>query len=378
MSHNPSETILLSGYYGAMNIGDEAILYGALDSLSNHYSEINVASVEPSRTAKSHEVETIPTLTQEPLTWLSKLREVDELFIGGGGLLEPKNTAKYGIMVSLALLSRTKVSWYCVGVSPTPSIFDEKVYRSVLEASDYVSVRDAESRNELRTAGVSSNIDVIPDPAFRTDALPSADFETPPSYICVVLRKCDWRPIDKTTLATALDQIVRETGTPILFTPFEDRPDDWETIQKTQEIMEEDSLIYDGEITVGRMNYLIKNSNLVIGMRLHSIILAAANRIPSVTLSYAEKCDRITSQIYDYSALDCGQFSEEDLVRRAINRIQSAQDIPVKTTELREQAGSIPSNRDCKKTRPLDKVRLVLLTVLAVFNWAINYKWRSN
>jgi len=377
-SNTRSSSALLCGYYGAMNIGDEAILYSTLSRISPIFSKTFVSSVDPAQTSEIHKVPTIPTFTQEPLTWISNLREVDELIIGGGGLLEPKNTVKYSIMVSLAVLTQTKVSWYCVGVSPSSNRVDELMYRSIIEASHYVSVRDARSQSELRTAGVASNIDIIPDPAFRKGVLPLTAVETPSSYICVVLRKCEWKPIDTDTLATALDRIVRNTDTPILFTPFEDRRGDWKTIQETQDMMEEDSLVYDGDITVGYMNYLIKNSDLVIGMRLHSIILAAANEVPSVTLSYAEKCDQITSQIYDGPVLDCSQFTDDDLVEQVLDRIQGIPNLSKRAAKLRENAGSISPKREYTKVPIKYKLRLILLTTIAVINWTINHKWRSN
>ena len=373
-----SKTALISGFYGAMNIGDEAILYGAIHSISEEFSKIIVSSVNPERTSEIHGVKAIPTFTEDLSNWISELLKVDELIIGGGGLLEPKNTAKYSLMVSLAVLTQTKVSWYCVGVSPPSNQLDQSLYKAIVEASSFISVRDPGSKKELYEAGVSSDISIIPDPAFQSKALPTIKVNTPPSYICVVLRNYERNQIDTETLAMALDRIVRETETPILFTPFEDRDDDWETVRKAHNQMAESSQIYGGEIDVGHANYLIKKSELVIGMRLHSIILAAANGVPSVTLSYAEKCNRISSQIYDDHVLDCSQFVEDELVERAIGRFNTDQELSTKTSALKQDAGILPSNREYKSPTALEKLNLALFTIIALFNWVVKYRWRSN
>lgn len=313
-------SILLSGYFGAMNIGDEAILYSTLSELTAPNTKITVESVDPELTVRKHDVDAIPLLSREPITWLTMICEVDELVIGGGGLLEPKNTGKYLLMVLLASIFNTTVSWYCVGVSPTENWIDRWAYRAIIDNSDYTSVRDNGSKKDLERSGVKSHISVIPDPALKSDYLPTSQTDISGSYIAVVVRNCNWQPLNINRLSEALDTVVEETSEQILLVPFEDRYEDWNVIDKLQAAMNEDTEIYSGNISVGTMNDVMANAELVIGMRLHSIILAAANGVNFITLSYSEKCDRIAAQLGDKSPYNCSSFDQQEFVSTALER----------------------------------------------------------
>ena len=79
----------ISGSYGGMNLGDEAILEGILGELrASIPAEITVFSKNPADTLARHKVEhaiSVRSLTRKEVT--PAIRELDLLILGGGGNL---------------------------------------------------------------------------------------------------------------------------------------------------------------------------------------------------------------------------------------------------------------------------------------------------
>ena len=79
----------ISGSYGGMNLGDEAILEGILGELrASIPAEVTVFSKNPADTLARHKVEhaiNARSLTRKEVT--PAIRELDLLILGGGGIL---------------------------------------------------------------------------------------------------------------------------------------------------------------------------------------------------------------------------------------------------------------------------------------------------
>ncbi len=80
--------LVISGYYGYGNTGDEAILAALTDELRRRYPDVRltVLSAVPEATARQYGVEAIPRWSL-PAIWRA-LRGADLLISGGGGLIQ--------------------------------------------------------------------------------------------------------------------------------------------------------------------------------------------------------------------------------------------------------------------------------------------------
>ena len=80
--------ILIGGYYGGGNLGDEAILAAILQDLRNLDPSLNysVVSWDPHLTRKEHEVGAVYWRDIEALVEAS--RKADLILVGGGGLFQ--------------------------------------------------------------------------------------------------------------------------------------------------------------------------------------------------------------------------------------------------------------------------------------------------
>lgn len=82
--------VLLSGYYGFGNLGDEAILAGLAGALKQRGHEPVVLSSDPDATTATHGVEA----RHRTSGLLGALASVDAVVSGGGGLLQDKTSSR--------------------------------------------------------------------------------------------------------------------------------------------------------------------------------------------------------------------------------------------------------------------------------------------
>ncbi len=352
--------VFVVGWFGAGNIGDEAILYSELSILRNKIQgmEFTVLSFDPSRTKKLTasfpEVKRIIRMGSKLGLFRSDffgiyaaIKRADAVIIGGGGLFQDiYNFYPIPFFTSLALLARLldKPSvLYCVGIGPLKTYLGRKLCRLAMDSVKVISVRDEESIILLRKIGVRKKIHLSADPAFSLSPVQTDRVENlistygfhaggPDIGVCVQ-NLLYWRGRVKTTLAEILDSLVEKTGARIFFIPFGVYRNTWirqyasETvdIMAAKELMArmkaKSYLIDTGSLNPPEISALIENLSLMISMRLHGLILALAVKTPVIALTYKREMKirnlmkRIGKEenLFEVSSLDAGQVSERIL-----------------------------------------------------------------
>jgi len=167
-------SIAISGYYGFHNCGDEAMLGAMVGALRDRLPGcgLTVFSREPRATAGFHGVEAVPRDDLRAI-WQC-LSRVDLLISGGGGLLQDvtgwPSIAYYLGVVKMARLQRKPVFFYGQGIGPVQTGLGRMLMRYVVNQVDFVTVRDEDSREELRRLGVRRPpVQVTADPALGLD-----------------------------------------------------------------------------------------------------------------------------------------------------------------------------------------------------------------
>lgn len=142
--------VLISGYYGAGNAGDEAVLAGLLRLLAEGGEgrlRPVVLSADPERTRREHGVEARPRLAAGPL--IRELRSSLALISGGGGLLQDVTSLRscfyYWGVIRLAQALGTPVFAHAQGLGPLRRRLSQKAAAAALRRARRVSVRDEDS-----------------------------------------------------------------------------------------------------------------------------------------------------------------------------------------------------------------------------------------
>jgi polysaccharide pyruvyl transferase CsaB len=306
--------VLISGWYGNGNLGDEALLAGMLRAIgaADETIEPVVMSDDPPRTAREHGVRTRSRSRKSHRTRLFSearaLPRYDGLAIGGGGLIkdfgeDPGNVHAWLRPGIVAGLMRKPASWYAIGVDDVRHDKSRAVIRTAAARARLITVRDAGSARELLALGVERDPVVTADPAVLTVA-PLESWraeERPLVTVCPRRWKSTGAGVDRPDLeeralcelAGALDVLVERHGARVQLVPFQSVPgdDDAEVCADVASRMARspDARVLPLPDSPEAAGELVARSQLVVGTRLHSLILAAAAAVPAFGLDYMPK-----------------------------------------------------------------------------------------
>jgi polysaccharide pyruvyl transferase CsaB len=175
--------LVLSGFYGMGNAGDEAVL-AALVQLFREREPgvgITVLSADPVGTAAFYKVAAVPRM--QPGAVLAAVRRSDLFISGGGSLLQDVTSAQsllyYLGLILLACRAGRPAVVLAQGIGPIRRPAMRRLTGRILRGVQRITVRDAESAAELERLGVgqggSPPIEVTADPVFALEpASPAA------------------------------------------------------------------------------------------------------------------------------------------------------------------------------------------------------------
>ena len=321
------KNVLLSGYYGFDNAGDEAVLYAIIESLRGEgLNDITVLSAKPLETAAQYSVKAVDRWGKKAL--YQAVKNCD-LFISGGGSLLQDVTSKNGILyylglIWLALFKKKPVLVYAQGIGPIVHERNRKLTAKLLNKVQAITVRDLPSRQTLLDMGVRKDIQVGVDPVLGL-AAERIDEKSGQAELLAH----GWQPEGGPTLLVAVRPWSEEgdrlrelaltgdhfanRGWQVVFLPMHYGEDNAES-QRVAEIMHQKAIVLSGKYTPLETMALIKNSDLVLGMRLHTLIMAAVLAKPMAALSYDPKIDgfmqslRLADAILSAEQLDSAEL----------------------------------------------------------------------
>lgn len=160
--------VVLSGYFGFDNVGDEAILFSIIRALRKLEPaiEITVLSNNPAETAATYGVDTVNRWNIAEVR--AALRSADGLISGGGSLMQDATSGKtipyYAGVIKLAQIAKVPVFIYSQGIGPINGTLGKWLVKSVFNKCAGITVRDEASFALLREIGVRPPVSVVPDP----------------------------------------------------------------------------------------------------------------------------------------------------------------------------------------------------------------------
>ncbi|WP_084244327.1 polysaccharide pyruvyl transferase CsaB [Planomicrobium okeanokoites] len=308
--------IVLSGYYGFDNVGDEAILFAIIQSLKEYHPGVNltVLSNNPEKTAASYKVDAVNRWNINEVR--KALKESDCLISGGGSLLQDetgmKSISYYSGVMKIAQFLKKPVFIYAQGMGPVKSKINRQIMKHVLQRSEMITVRDKHSKSFLQSIGVSKPIQLVPDPVMGIDASGfssglTTGTDSNKRVISVSIRNWteDLSYLNK--VAVGLDQLA-DNGHEILMVPMHGKYDH-DTSKNVAGMMTNKVEIFPYDSSIEEKMAAVKESDVLLGMRLHALIFASVGNTPFVALSYDPKIDSF-AEIVDQKVL--GNVSSDD------------------------------------------------------------------
>jgi polysaccharide pyruvyl transferase CsaB len=288
--------ILISGYYGYGNVGDEAVLYSIINGIKGRLPDTNITvlSSSPESTRATYKVDAINRYSLFDI--LKHLFGCDIFISGGGSLFQDKTSSRsfiyYICLVWLAKALGKKVMVFAQGLGPLKKSFNRNLAKSILNKADLITLRDNDSVSGARFLGVKEpNIVSTADPSF------CLDFSSPvkdKKLLGIVLRPLS-RKQNYQVLAKTVDWLVNTYKYVPVFIPFH-KEKDQSVARIIAKYMSEKLEIHDPLENPVEMLAYISKLELMIGMRLHSLIFAAICNVPMLGLSYDPKVESFMKQ----------------------------------------------------------------------------------
>lgn len=327
--------IVISGYYGFGNAGDEAMLAAILEAILKVIPEakITVISGNPASTKAKYGVDAVPRLSSFKL--LKAIAECD-LFISGGGSLLQDVTSKRSLYYYLAIISMAKllnkpVMLYAQGIGPLQSAKARHYVGKVLNKVDLITVRDEHSKTELELMGVDKTpIEVTADAVLSMHPVDLTigkrlleDFNLQGTKPLVGVSVRTWKDHTqyRKILAEALDKVIENLNANVFFIPMQ-YPDDANEAKCIAALMSKKSIILDKAYNTTELLSLSGLTDVMLGIRLHSLIFTALMERPIIGISYDPKIDNFMKMMGKNTIGDLNNLSV-DLV---YNEIKSTLD----------------------------------------------------
>lgn len=324
------KNILISGYYGSKNGGDEAMLAAMLEVLRELDGDLNftVISMNPEYTKKRHNVDAVAWLNVWAI--IKKILSADLLISGGGSLLQNVTSRRslyyYLGIIFLAKFFGRKVMLYAQGIGPIRGTLAHKMMNFIVNHVDLITVRDHGSLEELRRLKINQpKIFCTADPVLAIKPVslydgkkilsryvqdagtrdeeegtskisePSA-LDALPLKVGVSVRKwIDWGSCQH-ELARAFDKLVEEKNAEIIFLPMQ-FPEDVKAAKSTAELMKKNCVVLEDEFSTHEILSLVGCMDILISIRLHALIFAGVMNVPMLGISYDPKIERFLDSI---------------------------------------------------------------------------------
>ncbi len=345
--------IVISGYYGFANAGDEAMLTAIIKSLRQADSSVNltVISGNPQVTAVKHGVASIHRFN--PFKIIAALSDCDLLLSGGGSLLQDVTSKKsllyYLSIIALGKLLDKKVMLFAHGIGPIRSGVLRKMTRAVCSKADLITVRDRDSLEELQRIGVpDAKVRLTADAVLTfkqenknqgRELLKKYGVAEGKQLVGVSVRKWGASENFLRELAKAADVLAEQRDVQIVLLPLQ-YPADTLACKKVQQYMQnkEAAVVLDTACDTELFLSLIGNLSLLIGMRLHALIFATVMEVPFIAMSYDPKIDSFVKEAEGNTVGAISNFTAADIVTLAGKLLDGDDKCQERLVSLREKA----------------------------------------
>ena len=316
---------LITGYYGFLNSGDDAILTSMCEDIKSLEvdSKITILSKKPSITEEEYKTHSAYRFSF--FSVVNEIRRTDVLLMGGGSLLQDATSTRsliyYLSILGISKLFGKKCMIYANGIGPIKKPFNRLITKLMVNKVDIITLRESLSLSELNKMGITKpKIRITADPVFSlpvheidtNEILITEGIDTSKPYVAVLFRS--WKDIDDYIGKTAniCDYIVKDLDMNIIFIPMK-YPTDLIISERIAGAMKENSYILKEKYDNNTIIQIIGKSKFILSMRLHALLYAALYNVPMIGFIYDPKVKYFLEEIKISTIEDITNFEIEDV-----------------------------------------------------------------
>ena len=285
--------IVLAGYLGCGNLGDDAVMMGFVHGLGSGF-EYTVLAGDPSETMRVHNLRAVP---RRGRSVDEAIESADAVVFPGGSVFQDSTSVRsvvyYNNIVRRAKSMGKKVLLVGQGVGPVTTFLGKRLTAAAFTAADLVVARDPAAAQTLKGIGVKRHIYAGADSAFLLP-LPRQEDDAGQygvggmRSVAIAPRPVHKKGFDEAALFGEFCRMVYSAGavpTLVEMDPAEDGP-----------LIEAISKVQGGRIpslrklgTPAIVQQRLARMDGLVAMRLHAGILGATVGVPPLMVSYDPK-----------------------------------------------------------------------------------------
>lgn len=319
--------VVISGYYGFGNCGDDSVLMAIISGLKKRFPKIRITvlSKNPRETEQMYSVRAI---SRTNLFDIRRIMRKSALLISGGGSLiqdvtSDKSLVYYLSVIRMAQKMGLKTMLYANGIGPIGNKKNYPKIKRVLDEADKLTLRDPESIEELRKIGVENpNVEVTADPVFSLDIDGKISMDKlmkelkieGKRYFCVSVRKWKYLAQDfESSIVSACEYVYGEYGFIPLFIPMQQSWDK-EICRNISAKLNCPFAAAERKLSPNELMALTAEAQFVIGMRLHILIYSACAATPFIGIEYDPKVSAVVKYVGPGYGTDAKTITSEKLI----------------------------------------------------------------
>lgn len=288
-----TKKVVISGYYGADNFGDESILETLIQRLKKAEADITVFSTNPEKTAKTHNVKAVKSFAIGKV--IKTIAKSDVLISGGGSLLQDVTSVKslfyYLFVIFVAQFLKKDVIIFAQGIGPISNKTGEFFAKKLLKKCRWVSVRDEKSLFLLRGWGVKTEL--VCDPLYDLE-LTGAN---PENRVGIQLRS--FKTLTEKLLITLANRVAIDFPDKEIEIYSLQDSNDLEVCKHFESLLLAVNPNLKTNVISGKtpkeIIKLMANLEYLIAMRFHAILIALKYGVKTLAINYDYKVENIAN-----------------------------------------------------------------------------------
>jgi len=326
--------ILVSGYYGYQNSGDDAILHSICHDIEqlNIESEITVLSNQPHVTMGEYSVNAVDRFNLKKV--IKQIKNCDVLVMGGGTLIQDLTSTRslyyYLGIIWIAKFYKKKVMLYGNGIGPINKWFNKRLTTLTLNSVDIITLREHLSKKILVKLKITKPyIEITADPVFNLEL--SKDIYTGDLYeiekvpkdkpiVGVLFRSWSHEESYTRKMAKVCDEIINTYDYNVVFVPMR-HPTDLIVAYEIMKKMKHKATVIEHRYNEEKLISFMGEMQLILSMRLHGLIYGALKQVPIIGFNYDPKVEYYAKEL-DIPIVDDMRHIHVEKIMKQIKEIE--------------------------------------------------------
>jgi len=288
--------IMICGYYGRHNLGDDMALKALIDNAEN----VNKAKRLLLLTANT---EYIPHGNIERCIHrfdipkiIKYLKQTKMFLLGSGSILQDATSSRsifyYLFVLKQALFANCATMLYSNGIGPINNFKNKKSTVKLLNKVNMITVRDRKSLVYLRSIGVDNeNIEITADETFTLKNAETHDkkyLKEDKKYLCINLREIGISNTFCDNFVKFIDTIANKYGYIPVLLPMH-YSQDMHILSRISSMLECEHILIDEKLPHEQVLSILSQCEMAIIERLHAVIFSCIYSKPFLAVNYDPK-----------------------------------------------------------------------------------------